>query len=49
MGLCFAYEKGAFESVDDYAKALNYDINLLPEHYVEAISWTERMVRELKE
>ena len=48
MGLCFAYEKGAFESVDDYAKALNYDINLLPEHYVEAISWTERMVRELK-
>jgi EAL and modified HD-GYP domain-containing signal transduction protein len=48
MALCFAYEKGVFESVDDYASLLNYDINLLPEHYVEAISWTERMVRELK-
>jgi EAL and modified HD-GYP domain-containing signal transduction protein len=48
MGLCFAYEKGKFDHVESFAKEIGYDLNLLPDHYVQAISWTDKMLRELK-
>lgn len=47
MGLCYAYEKGSFDRVEEAAKAIGYDINLLPEHYVSAISWSDKTMREL--
>jgi len=47
MRLCYAYEKGNFEDVEEASRAIDYDINLLPDHYVKAISWAERTSREL--
>lgn len=49
MDLCFAYEKGEFGSVEESSNHIKYDINLLPEHYVAAISWTDKTLRDLKE
>lgn len=48
MQLCLAYEKGVFDQAEVAAKNIEYELSLLPEHYVEAISWSDKMFRELK-
>ncbi|MCH4887134.1 HDOD domain-containing protein [Acidaminobacter sp. JC074] len=47
MKLCLAYEKGVFDEAEIAAKRLNYELTMLPEDYVSAISWAERMFIEL--
>lgn len=47
MKLCFAYEKGVFDEAEIAAKHINYELTLLPEHYVSSISWAEKTFREL--
>lgn len=47
MKLCFAYEKGVFDEAELAAEHINYELTLLPEHYVSSISWAEKTFREL--
>ncbi len=47
MRLCLAYEKGVFDEAEVAAIKIGYELSLLPEHYVSAISWAEKMFREL--
>jgi EAL and modified HD-GYP domain-containing signal transduction protein len=49
MHLCLAYEKGVFDDAEEAANNINYDLMKLPEHYVEAISWSDKMFRELRD
>ena len=47
MRLCLAYEKGVFDEAEVAAVKIGYELSLLPEHYVAAISWAEKTFREL--
>lgn len=49
LDLCYAYEKGDFNNIEMSSQSIGYDINLLPEHYVGAISWSEKTLKSLKE
>lgn len=48
MNLCFAYEKGIFDEAQEAADRIHYTIDVLPEHYVQSISWAEKTYRELR-
>jgi len=47
MKLCMAYEKGVFDEAERAALRIKYELSKLPEDYVSAISWAERMFIEL--
>ena len=47
--ICLDYERGHFDFVETYCKMLQYDINLLPEHYYEAIKWTEDLLKYMED
>lgn len=41
FALCLDYEKGDFTQVKDCSAHINYDLNQLPTHYVDAVKWAD--------
>lgn len=41
--LCLSYEKGDFKLLESYSNVINYDMNLLPTHYIEAVTWADNL------
>ncbi len=49
MSLCYAYERGVFEDTDECATNIHYELTQLPDHYVQSVSWAEKIFKELQD
>lgn len=39
--ICLAYEKGDFSVLDALSEKIGYNINALPQHYLDAVKWAD--------